>query len=271
MFTGKLERKGSTSSSGCAGVVTKVGNDVTALKSGDRVVVMAPGHFATVEAFPEWTCEKLRDDEDFNVVSTIPTAFATAIYALNDCARLRRKETILVHSGGSDVGIAAIQIAQLKGAEVFTTVESDDEQEFLVKNYAVPQDRIFHLRDSKFLPAIMAATKGRGVGVVLNSVSGDQLHASLRCCARFGRFVEIGMQDITDRVRLDIQRNITFTAFDLNELYDSTDSGLTSTWQRYVLECGQEIPMMLINYQAVTRNHDVVSQRQHSIFKSVEI
>ena len=207
---------------------------MTAFKPGDRLVVMAPGHFATIEAFPEWTCEKLRDNEDFNVVSTLPTAFATAIYALNERASLRPKETILIHSGTSDVGIAAIQIAQLKGAEVFTTVESDEDQGFLVKNYALPEDHVFQLRDSKFLPAVHAATNGRGVDVVLNSLTGDQLLDSLRCCARFGRFVEIGRHDITDSTKLDIQRNITFTAFDLAELCVSTDSELISLWQRYV-------------------------------------
>lgn len=196
---------------------------------------MAPGHFATVEAFPEWTCEKLRDNEDFNVVSTIPTAFATAIYALNDRANLRHRETILIHSGAGDIGIAAIQLAQLKGAEVFTTVESEDDREFLIETYAVKQDHIFQSRDSSFLPAVLAATKGRGVDVVLNSLAGDQLHDSMRCCARFGRFVEIGKRELTDTIKLDIQRNITFTAFDLSELCDSTDCGLTSTWQRQVL------------------------------------
>ena len=253
MFTGKLESKGSTSSSECAGFVTRVGSDATAFKPGDRVVVMAPGHFATIEAFPQWTCEKLRDNEDFNVVSTLPAAFATAMYALNDCARLRNKETILIHCGGGDVGIAAIQIAKLKGAEVFTTVESHDDQDFLVEKYGVQRDRIFQLRDSAFLPAILAATKGRGVDVVLNSLPGDQLHDSLRCCAKFGRFVEIGRHEITDLIKLDIQRNITFTAFDLSELCDSTDPGLIGTWQRYVLEPSQDIPTILKNYSGFCR------------------
>ena len=242
MFGGKLESKGSTSSSECAGVVTKVGSDVAEFKPGDRVVVMAPGHFATIEAFPEWTCEKLKENEDFNLVSTLPTAFATAIYALNDRANLRQRETILIHSGVSDVGIAAIQIAQLKGAEVFTTVESADDGELLAKNYAVKHDHIFQLRDSNFLPAILAATKGRGVDVVLNSLTGDQLHDSLRCCARFGRFVEIGKRDLTDPIKLDIQRNITFTAFDMIDLCDGTDSALTSLWQRYFSKWGLGIP-----------------------------
>ena len=74
VFSGRLESKGTASSSECAGVVTKVGDKVSSLKAGDRVVVMAPGRFATVEAFPEWTCEKLEDNEDFTVASIMPTA-----------------------------------------------------------------------------------------------------------------------------------------------------------------------------------------------------
>ena len=54
-------------------MVTRVGNDVTRFKKGDRVVVMAPGHFSTLESFPEWSCEKLTDSEDFNVL--YPTLF----------------------------------------------------------------------------------------------------------------------------------------------------------------------------------------------------
>ena len=212
-------------------MVTRVGKDVTAFKCGDRVVVMALGHFATVEAFPEWSCEKLRDDEDFGVVSTLPTAFATAMFALDDCARLHRNESILIQAGTHDVGIAAIQIAQLKGAEVYTTVESDDGLEILVNDYAVQRDHVFNLSDSQLSHAVLTATQGRGVDVILNCLTGDRLQDSLRCCARFGRFVEIGKHGITDLIRLDIQRNITFTTFDLNELYDGRDSTLTSKWQ----------------------------------------
>lgn len=231
VFTGKSERKGRTSSSECAGVVTKVGKDVTAFKRGDRVVVMALGHFATVEAFPEWTCEKLRDDEAFGVVSTLPVAFATAMFALDDCARLQRNESILIHAGTQDVSIAAIQMAQLKGAEVYTTVESDDGLEILVKNYAVPRDHIFKLSDPHLSHAILTATQNRGVDVILNCLTGDRLQDSLRCCARFGRFVEMGNPGITDVIRLDIQRNITFTTVDLNEMYDTRDSTLAGKWQ----------------------------------------
>lgn len=158
---------------------------------------MAPGHFSTLESFPEWSCEKLTDSEDFNIVSSLPLVFATAIYALSDCANLQRGETVLIHSGAGGVGIAASQIAHMKGAEFYTTVSTQEKKDYLVEKLGVKRENIFNSRDSSFLPAIMQATNSRGVDVILNSLIGDLLHDSLRACARFGRFVEIGKKDLT--------------------------------------------------------------------------
>ncbi len=66
-YTGRVETHNATTSLECAGIVKHVGTDVSSLKEGDRVVVMAPGHFSTLESFPEWACEKLTDSEDFDV------------------------------------------------------------------------------------------------------------------------------------------------------------------------------------------------------------
>jgi acyl transferase domain-containing protein len=98
VYSGKLDSRGATSSLECAGIVTRVGSDVSTLKAGDRVVAMAPGHFATLEAFPAWACAKLHDEEDYNAVSTLPLVFATALYALSDRANLRQHESVLIHS-----------------------------------------------------------------------------------------------------------------------------------------------------------------------------
>ncbi|KAI9781322.1 MAG: Type I Iterative PKS [Peltula sp. TS41687] len=239
IYSGKVSTRGATSSLECAGAVTRIGSGVLHLKPGDRVVVMAPGHFATRESFPEWACEKLKDDEEYSVVSTLPLVFATALYGLCDRARIREQETVLIHSGAGGVGIAAIQIAQLMGAEVFTTVSTEEKRDFLVNTFGIRRENIFNSRDSSFLPGILAATNGKGVDIVLNSLTGDLLHDSWRACARFGRFVEIGKRDLIDAGKLDMQRfrdNVTFTAFDLSELYDLTDRGLSSIWERLLRE-----------------------------------
>lgn len=236
VYSGKVDTRGATTSLECAGVVTRVGKGVESLKAGDRIVCMAPGHFSSLESFPEWACAKLENSEEFNTMATLPLVFATALYGLCDRANIRAGESVLIHCGAGGVGIAAIQIAHLMGAIVYSTVSTDEKRDYLVNTLGVKRENIFSSRDSTFLPAIMAATNGKGVDVVLNSLIGDLLHDSWRCCARFGRFVEIGKRDVTDAGRLDMQvfkRNVTFTAFDVSELYDVQDRALSTVWARY--------------------------------------
>jgi len=235
VFSGKVDTRNATTSLECSGLVSKVGPGVTSLKIGDRVVVLAPGNFATCERVPEWACAKLLDSEDFNAMSTLPLVFATAVYGLLDRAQLCEGETVLIHSGAGGVGIAAIQIAQMQGAEIFTTVSTEAKRQYLIKNFGIKPENIFNSRDSSFLEGVLAATNGKGVDVVLNSLIGDLLHDSWRACARFGRFVEIGKRDLTDSGRLDMQmfkRNVTFSAFDVSELYDLTNPKLSKVWRR---------------------------------------
>lgn len=81
----------------------------------------------------------------------------------------------------------------------------------------------------------MQATSGKGVDVVLNSLTGDLLHESWQACAAFGTFVEIGKRDISNGGRLDMQvfsRAATFTAFDLTDLYWSDSNAKQQVWHR---------------------------------------
>lgn len=82
----------------------------------------------------------------------------------------------------------------------------------------IQSDHIFNSRDSSFLPAILRATKGRGVDVVLNSLSGELLHASWKCVAEFGTFLEIGRRDFVGQGTLAMElfeSNRAFIGFDL--------------------------------------------------------
>ncbi|KAI2732948.1 hypothetical protein DTO012A8_10110 [Penicillium roqueforti] len=194
---------------------------------------MAPSHFQTYQTLPQWACHKLTDAESFDISATLPIVYATAIYALHYRAHIQAGETVLIHSGAGGVGIAAIQLALHAGAEVFTTVSSDEKKKFLVDKLGVKASNIFSSRDTSFLEGIFSATSGRGVDVILNSLTGDQLHATWRCCAAFGRFVEIGKMDLTTAGRLEMDQflqSTTFTAFDLSHLYHTDSEQLHSLW-----------------------------------------
>jgi NADPH:quinone reductase-like Zn-dependent oxidoreductase len=88
-------------------------------------------------------------------------------------------------------------------------------------NYSIPRTRIFHSRDTSFLADIMRATNNRGVDLVLNSLSGDLLHASWMCVAEFGTMVEIGKRDFLRRAKLTMEpfeQNRTFIGLELRLL-----------------------------------------------------
>ncbi|KAF3402032.1 Polyketide synthase-nonribosomal peptide synthetase [Penicillium rolfsii] len=233
VLAGKVDTPNATCTLEYSGVVERLGGEVKDLKAGDRVVVMAPGHFKSSEIVPHWACKKLLEDEDFTTVCTLPLVYSTALYALHMRARLQPGESVLIHSGAGGVGIAAIRIAQMIGAQIYTTVSSEVKKQFLVDTFGLEPSNIFTSRDETFAHGILRATAGKGVDVVLNSLTGDLLHASWRCCAPFGRFIEIGKRDILDDGRLEMNQflhNATFSAFDLSDLYNHPDESYHELW-----------------------------------------
>ncbi|PWY76505.1 polyketide synthase [Aspergillus sclerotioniger CBS 115572] len=233
VLAGKVDSRDATCTLEYSGVVERVGDEVEGLRVGDRVVAMAPGHFRSSEIVPQWACQKLREDEDDATMCTLPLVYSTAIYALMMRARLQPGESVLIHSGAGGVGIAAIQIAQVIGALIYTTVSTEAKKQFLVTNFGIDPGHIFTSRDDSFARNILAATDGKGVDVVLNSLTGDLLHASWRCCAAFGRFIEIGKHDLADDGRLEMNRflhNATFSAFDLADLYYHPRESYRELW-----------------------------------------
>lgn len=117
------------------------------------------------------------------------------------------------------MGIAAIQLALMVGADVFATVGNDEKVQYLMETFGLPRERIFNSRDTSFVDGIMRETHGRGVDVALNSLSGELLHATWKCVARFGRLVEIGKRDLIDAGKLDMTpflENRSYCSFDLD-------------------------------------------------------
>ncbi|KFA72420.1 hypothetical protein S40288_08039 [Stachybotrys chartarum IBT 40288] len=226
VFGGKITTQNGTTSVEFCGIVERVGSEVSRFKPGDRVVALAPSHFGTTEIVPEWACYKLLDNESFDCMCTLPVVFATAIYSLRDRAQLQAGESVLIHAATGGVGISAIQIAQNIGAEIYATVSTEDKGRFLTETFGIPRDHIFTSRNESFVSGVLSATNGTGVDVVLNSLVGDLLHASWKCCAAFGRFVEIGKRDLLDHGRLEMEgflQSKTYTAFDLSDMYHGSN------------------------------------------------
>ncbi|KAI0879957.1 polyketide synthase [Annulohypoxylon maeteangense] len=249
---GRVDTRDKTTAFDFSGVATAVGRDVKRVKVGDRVVASAPHHLGTAVRVRSGSVHKMLDEEQFTVVPTLLLVYSTALYAINERAHLRRGESILIHAGSGGLGIAAITLAQRIGAVVYTTVGSQTKRDYLINQLGIPPSHIFSSRDSFFVQAIMQATDGRGVNVVINSLIGDLMHESWRCLAEFGRFVEIGKRELIDAGKLDMRvflRNATFTAFDLSELFYAKDPFHRAIWDKLVAETLQlyrakEIPSL---------------------------
>ncbi|KAI9665524.1 MAG: Type I Iterative PKS [Alyxoria varia] len=209
-----------------------------------RFVSSEPLESNTGESLPEDHVEVHAKSYGMNakMVSTLPLVFSTALYALKHRANLQRGESILIHSAAGGLGIAAIQIAHRFGATIYATVGTEEKRNFLINSYDILPERIYHSRDSSFLHGILAATEGLGVDVVLNSLTGELLHDSLRACGSLGRFIEVGKKDILDNGRLEMDRfakDLAFIAFDLLSIYYSERAQHRALWQSLMQETMQ--------------------------------
>jgi NADPH:quinone reductase-like Zn-dependent oxidoreductase len=140
----------------------------------------------------------------------------------------------LIHAAAGGVGQAAIQMALRDGAEVFATVGSLEKSDFLESTYGLPRDHILSSRDLSFKSGIMRMTNGVGVDIVINSLSGDMLRASWECVAPFGRFAEIGLDDILSRARLSMEpfaRGARYESLELGFLLRTNLRRMEKLWQ----------------------------------------
>jgi len=146
----------------------------------------------------------------------MPIAFLTAEYALRHLGRMRRGERVLIHAAAGGVGLAAIQIAQRAGAEIYATAGSEEKREYL---RSLGVEHIFDSRSVSFARDVMMATNGEGVDLALNSLAGALLRAGLTVLREGGRFLEIGKHDIYQNTQvglLPFRNSLSFSAVNLD-------------------------------------------------------
>ena len=204
-----------------AGLVRRVGSAVTKFKVGDKVAMCSHGAHRTLHRGPEGFCASIPGGMSFEQAASVPVIHGTAWNALVRLARVQKGQSILIHAAAGGVGQAAIQIARHFELEIFATVSSETKRQLLRDNYGIPDDHIFNSRALSFVKGIKRMTNGRGVDVVLNSLSGEALRQTWHCIAPFGYFIEIGLRDILANTGLDMapfKQDATFTFFNLNHL-----------------------------------------------------
>ena len=177
----------------CAGRVTAVGVGVSHVQLGDAVMAVAWGSLASHVVTKAELVQPKPSCMSTEEAAAFPVAYITAEYCLSHVGKIGPGDRVLIHAGTGGVGMAAIRLAQLAGAEVFATAGAEWKRELL---RTIGVSHVFDSRSTDFADAIMTATSGHGVDFVLNSLTGAMIEASFDLLVPGGQFIELGKRDL---------------------------------------------------------------------------
>jgi len=185
-----------------AGEIAALGAGVAGLRVGERVMGRCPG------AFAEWAVMDAREAMPvppgltMEEAAAVPLTFLVVHDMLVAQGRLKAGEWLLVAGVASGVGVASLQAAKALGAKVIGTSGSTQK---LGRLKALGLDLGIATRQGDFAPAVLQATDGRGVNLVVNTVGGSMFAECVRALAFEGRLATVGYVDGTFKAEIDIQ------------------------------------------------------------------
>ncbi|MCB1921746.1 MAG: methyltransferase, partial [Candidatus Competibacteraceae bacterium] len=177
----------------CAGTIAALGEGVTEFQIGDRVLALAGSSLASHVIAPVGRVARIPKSLTWVQAAALPVAASTAWYALRELGCVQAGHRVLIHAATGGVGGFAIALARVAGAEVLATAGSSWKRAWL---QGIGIQHVFDSRNPGFAAEVMAATAGAGVDLVLNSLTGNLIPASLSVLKPGGRFIEIGRAGI---------------------------------------------------------------------------
>jgi acyl transferase domain-containing protein/acyl carrier protein len=180
----------------CAGTIIAIGENVTDFAVGDEVIALTDGAFRSHVTVPAERVFLKPKNLSLIEAASIPTAFLTAYYGLFHLAGIKQGDRVLIHAATGGVGLAAVQLAQYVGAEVFATAGSERKRDYL---HSIGVHHVFNSRSVEFADEIMHITEGKGVNIVLNPLADEFIIKSFSILAEHGCFLEIGKRDEWDQ------------------------------------------------------------------------
>ena len=239
---GLVEEEGLLGEEFC-GRIVETGSDVTTVAVGDRVAGFAFGTFGPEVVTREELVAPAPPDVSATALATIPSVFVTGVLSY-ELAGLKAGDRVLIHAGAGGVGLAAIQLAQAAGAEVFATA-SAPKQAYL---RSLGVEHVFDSRSTAFGREILDVTDGAGIDVVLNSLTGEGfIQASLACLTQGGRFVELARRDILSEDEMAALRpDVSYSILDLYTLkqQDPARPGAALKEVLARIAAGELVPLM---------------------------
>ena len=248
----------------CAGKIVAIGVGVNNFQIGDRILAMTPGSFSQYVTVDANLVVPIPESLSFAEATTIPGAFLTAFYGLHHLAKIQPGEKVLIHAATGGVGLAAVHLAQAKGAEIFATA-SASKGDFL---RSLGVKHIMNSRTLDFADEILEITQGLGVDIVLNCLTGDFIPKSLSVLADNGRFVEIGKLGIWETTQVkQLKPNAAYFVFDLLQVTqqqpDLIAAILRQLMQKFKVGALKPLPCKLFPVERVVDAFRYMQQAKH--------
>lgn len=185
-----------------AGEIARLGAGVTGFKTGERIMGRCAGSFAEYSLIDAREAVGVPENLSWEEAACVPLAFMVVHDMLVAQGRLRAGEWLLVTGISAGVGVAALQTAKALGAKVIGTSGSAEKLE---KLKALGLDVGIRTRSGDFSEAVMKATGGKGVNLVVNNVGGSVFAETIRALAYEGRHATVGYVDGVLKSELDIE------------------------------------------------------------------
>ena len=173
-----------------SGIIIELGPNIKGFEIGDRVMAI-PGVGAMAEqvCVPASGLRKIPDSMNFKTASGFPMVYSTSYYALKQRANLKPGETLLVLGSSGGVGVTAVELGKLMGAQVIAGASSEEKLQFAKKAGA---DFLVNYSDGDLKTKIKDLTKGKGADVIYDPVGGDLFDQATRCINWNGRLLVVG-------------------------------------------------------------------------------
>ncbi|MCP4775225.1 MAG: zinc-binding dehydrogenase, partial [Planctomycetaceae bacterium] len=182
-------------------------------------------------------------------------------------AKLKAGERVLIHAATGGIGLAAIQVAQRIGAEVFATAGSDEKREYLRR---LGIQHVMDSRSQDFADEIAAITEGEGVDVVLNSLSGESIPANFSILKPFGRFLELGKRDMFEHTSIDLfpfRNNLSYFGVDLGQMMKFRREEFQTMFGRTMLDFAaghyQPCPVKTFSLADISKAFEYMARARH--------
>ncbi|NES19697.1 MAG: acyltransferase domain-containing protein, partial [Symploca sp. SIO3E6] len=237
------------------GVIVGVGLEVSQWQIGDEVMVI--GCHNAFSSFIICSQNKLiakPSNLKLTEAATIPIPFFTAYHGLHNLAQIQSGERVLIHAASGGTGQAAVQLAQLWGAEVFATTSP--------QKMAVLQEQgvkhVMNSRTTEFANELKELTQGKGVNVVFNSLThGEYIQKNLDVLALGGRYIEIGKNNIWSQAKVAQKRpDVQYLPFDLLEEFDRDNRLYPQIWKN-LIQCFENQKLYPLVYKTFPREYIV--------------